>query len=149
MKNAAFVERRSVRRRLLGLIWESDMTPVKAMMAATGWLLAFGSFASMGRCYYVACQFMEQVMPWYAWSAVWTTYACVKTWRLLDGRQRPYVAIAVNTVGAFLFGGIAFATTVARWPYFWLSCFEMVVAIAALWVMMRTTVNAGHGFRGD
>lgn len=140
---------RSLRARLWVLLWESDMTPVKAIMCACAWLLALGSFASAGNCHYVACDYMEQVLPWYAWSLVWAAYASVKTWRILDGQHRPFMALGINGVGAFLFGGIATATTIARWPYVWLSAFEIVVAIASTWVLVRTTINPGHGFRGD
>lgn len=142
-------ERRALTRRLSSLVWESDTTPTKVSLVVCAWFLTVGFLSSGDNCQYAACMVVKQVVPWKAWVSVWGVYAVIKSWRVIDGKQRPLAAVLVNVIGAFLYGGIATASTVARWPHWWLSAFEITMACAAWWVLARTTINPGFGFRGD
>lgn len=142
-------ERRGMWRRLYILVWESDTTPTKLSLVIAASITAVGFWQDAGNCTYVACQYLALVLPWWAWAAIWTSYAAVKAWRIIDGTSRPNVALAINILGAFLFGGTAFSVTLARWPFIVLSSFSIAMALAATWVLARTAVNPGYGFKGD
>ncbi len=142
------VERRGPLRRVYMLVCESDTTATKLTLSIGAWLTAAGFWLDAA-CPYVACEFMESSAPWPVWAALWTLYGAAEPWRALEGVHRPRIALVVNSLGAFLWGGVAVGSTLARWPHFELSSAIIALACAAVWVLARTAVNPGYGFRGD
>lgn len=142
------VERRNLWRRLYVLVWQTDTTPTRFTLALNATILALSMWITVD-CEYVGCVYLAEIAPWKVWSIAWGTYAVLKWWRIFDGANRPRFAIFLNTFGALLYCSSAIALTMARWPFTVLSASSVVLALAACWVLMRTGINAGFGFRGD
>ncbi|MGH7605399.1 MAG: hypothetical protein ACRENK_15565 [Gemmatimonadaceae bacterium] len=142
-------EQRSIRRRFRMLVLESDPSPTKLTLCVAAGFLALGFWHDGDKCPYVACHYMERIMPWTYWGCAWTAYTLAESWRIIEGVQRPRIAWVVNLVGVLLFGGMGAAVTIARWPSVSLSAVNIALAAAACWVFARTAINPGHGFRGD
>ena len=144
-------ERRGILRRLSSVVIESEAVSTKVT------LLIFAALQSLSfwwpprseDCPMLACSGLEAIMPWKWWGTCWAVYAVAQGWRILDGVHRQGWAMVVNGFGVFMFGMVAYVVTAARWPYLTLSIPQIVLALAAIWVMMRTAINPGKGFRGD
>jgi hypothetical protein len=141
-------ESRPLGARLLSLLAESDTTPVRFLLMLFALAQAVAFYVNVD-CTYVGCKFMQAVMPFQVWGAIFAVYAAAKIWRILDGRSRPLIAGVINGWGAALFGGLATALVAARWPDWILAVPYMVFALAAVWVFARTAINPQRGFRSD
>ena len=139
---------RNMGARVHSLILESDVTPMKFGLMLFAIMQGIG-FATMPPCNLLVCRFLEEALPYHAWAALFLTYGTLKLWRTFDGKSRPFIAKIINGYGGFLFGGLALAVLVARWPYWGLAVPYFMFAIAAVWVFARTAIYPGRGFRGD
>lgn len=135
-------------RRFFMLVLETDPTATKVTLAIGAILSALGYWIDV-TCPYVDCAFLEQAAPWPIWAVAWSVYAVALIWRTLEGVHRPHIALVVNVLGVLLYGAVAVGSVLARWPHFSLSAFNIALACAAVWVLARTHVNPGYGFRGD
>jgi hypothetical protein len=130
------------------LVLESDTTATKFTLMSFAFLQG-AAFPFNASCPYIACRFLEDVMPYEVWTALFLSYAALKAWRIFDGRSRPMIARVINGYGAAMFGAFASALLVARWPFWILAVPYFVFAFAAIWVFARTAINVDRGFRGD
>lgn len=84
------------------------------------------------------------------WAALWTAHAVGMWWRLVAKKPRPYTAFCVNSLGVLLFSGAAYSIFfVMTFPIPAAIAPDVVLALAAFWVMVRTSVNSEEGWRGD
>lgn len=141
-------ERRGMGRRFHDLIWCSETSATRFTLALTATMFAVSSW-NASECPYVGCVYLGLVAPWPVWGVAWGVYAVMKWWRLFDGKSRPRIALAVNIVGSFLFWSSAIALALARAPYFTLTASAISLAFASVWVLLRTDINSGFGYRGD
>lgn len=127
--------------RIYALLIKSDPTPTKFTLCVAAIITAVGFYVDTGHCSYAACAWLNAIMPWYWWAALWTAYAVVKLWRIFDTTYRPHVALVINAVGVVIYSGAAVGAMVARWPNVYLSAFGITLALASIWVFARTAVN--------
>jgi hypothetical protein len=139
---------RTLHARVVSLVLESDLLPSRFTLMIFAALQGV-AFLTTKECPYVACEFLQDVLPYRYWAYLFLLYAVIKLWRIFDGKARPTVAKIVNGYGAALFGGFATALLVARWPYWVLVVPYIVLAASAIWVFARTAIYPGRGFRAD
>ena len=135
-------------RRLESLACETDLTAVKFILAVGGYIVGAG-FLFDRACVYVACRYIDQAAPWWVWGCVWLLYGHLALWRTFDAKHRYTISLLVNSLGVFMYGALAVGSVVARWPHWPLSSGGVTLTFAAFWVLARTAVNPGRGFRGD
>lgn len=142
-------EKRSLPSRVGDLVWRSDTTATRFSLALCAAMLAISSWTGGTDCQYIGCVYLELVAPWRWWATGWLIYAVLMGWRVFEGRNRPRIAIVVNILGALLFCASAIVLVASRWPFTTLSAASVTLAAASLWIVMRTAINQGDGFRGD
>jgi cytochrome c oxidase assembly factor CtaG len=84
------------------------------------------------------------------WACLWTVHAVGMWWRVVANRPRPYMAFCINSLGVLLFSGAAYSIFFTlTFPLPAAIAPDVVLALAAFWVMVRTSVNSEQGWRGD
>ena len=139
--------------RAWSLVAYSDTTPTKFMLAiaATCWaVLLYWPGDTFTRPVY---KYMAEVAGADAelkWAALWTIHAAGMWWRTFANKPRPYIAFCVNSLGVLLFSGAAYSIFFTlTYPIPAAIAPDIVLALAAFWVMLRTSVNSEDGWRGD
>lgn len=93
---------------------------------------------------------MAQFATENVWAALWATHAILLLWRTFSCTKRLYLGLAVNVLGVALFCGAAgaiFATLTYPVPA-GISP-DMTLALAAIWVFIRTGVQGEAGWKRD
>lgn len=136
--------------RVWSLILYSDTTPTRFMLAiaATFWcvLLAYPGH-TFDRPVYL---YMSRVAPEWMWSVVWGFHAVGMWWRTFSSVQHPVAALIINSLGVMLFTMAAisiFLTLTLPVPA--AIAADLVFAVASFWVLIRTHINNGDGWRID
>lgn len=139
--------------RIWALIAYSDTTPTRFMLAlaATAWavlLLAPGD--TMTRPVYRYMADLAGSDAELKWAALWVLHATGMWWRTFSTVPRPRIALAINSLGLGLFGGAAISIyATLTYPIPAAVAPDVVLALAALWVLARTGINGETGWRVD
>lgn len=145
-------------RRVLGRMWwliaYSETAPVRFFLAQAAALWAVALMLpgdSFNRPTFAYAQVMA---PEGVWCVAFGLYAVAAFWRVFTDAQPGggMCALAVNTVGLFLFSAMAFCVlSVGRggveFPAG--SAAHLSIAMAAMWVLVRTHVNSPRGWLND
>jgi hypothetical protein len=136
--------------RLWSLVAYSNTTPTRFMLAlaATCWaiLLAWPGDTFQRPVYF----YMSRLAPEWAWMVLWGIHAAGMWWRCLAESSSPKAALAVNVLGVFLFAGsAAMIFLTLTYPLPAAIATDIVLAMAAIWVLIRTHVNSDDGWKGD
>jgi hypothetical protein len=133
-------ERRSMARRLWMLFVSSDLAMTRFLLGLGATFVACGMWADQS-CQYASCVLLESLFPWQAWAVLWSIYSVGKFCRLFGRERKPRISLAINVLGAFLYGAFATGLTMARWPHAEGAAFTDVMAVASLWVLARTAAH--------
>jgi hypothetical protein len=139
--------------RLWSLVAYSDTTPTRFMLAlaATLWaiLLAFPGDTFSRPVY----RFMAVAVGQDAemkWCFFWTLHACGMWWRIFSSTPRPFWALAIHGLGVMLFSCTAIAIFMTlTYPLPAAIAPDIIMALAAGWVLVRTHINPEPGWRHD
>lgn len=119
----------------------SDTLPTRIFLAFAGWIWAL-SFATPGKVLDVAgFAWLGLIANEWQWFSAWLIYAIAKTWRILSGTRRVFIALVINFFGFLLFGMTAVATSFAVFPIPPVWPANIVLAMAALWLLVRTGLH--------
>lgn len=139
--------------RLWSLIAYSDTTPTRFMiaLAATCWaLLLLYPGDTFDRPVY---RYMREVVGDYAeakWCIAWAIHASGMWWRVFSSTPRPRWSLAIHTLGVLLFTSSSisiFLTLTSPLPA--AIAPDIVLSLAAFWVLVRTHINSERGWRND
>lgn len=85
------------------------------------------------------------------WASAWGLYSIALAWRTLSAAQhRLWLSLMINGAGLVLFGGAAACVVFSRvWPMPAATSGDVGLAVVACWVLMRSGVNNGPGWRND
>lgn len=138
-------------RALLLRLWLVDTTSTKVMLAIYATAVSIGLFESRGVCHLLVCEAIPYAEVWYLWACAWGVYAAIKWARTITSllhaikghnppEASPRFALAINGFGVVLCSSWTGILLVARWPYWFVACADITVALAAAWVFARTAV---------
>lgn len=117
---------------------------IAAALWAAALLLPGDSFARPTFAY------MAAVAPEGAWTAAFALYAAVTFIRIFSEWNGHVMALIINVVGASLFSAVAFAVITIPGPSFPAgAAAHCAIALAALWVLVRTSVNSPMDWQHD
>lgn len=136
--------------RFWSLIAYSDTTPTRFMLAlaATFWaILLYLPGETFGRPVY---RYMALVASEETWASFWALHAIGMWWRIFSAVDRPRLALAIHMLGAMLFTAAAVSIYLSRlYPIPAGIAPDVVLALAAGWVLVRTQVHSEKGWRRD
>lgn len=139
--------------RLWSLVAYSDTTPTRFMLAfaASLWaMLLYLPGDTFSRPVYRLMAELAGENAELKWAALWTVHAVGMWWRVVAKKPRPYIAFCINSLGVLLFSGAAYSIFFTlTFPLPAAIAPDIVLALAAFWVMVRTSVNSEQGWRGD
>jgi hypothetical protein len=136
--------------RLWYLVAYSDTTQTRFFLCITAMLWAAalalpGDSFSRPQFAYMRALASEGV-----WMLAFVLYAGAIFWRVFSDRRRQRIAMIVNAVGVTLFSSVAFSiSTLPISPIPAGAAAHWAIALAALWVFVRTNINGWNGWRHD
>lgn len=140
--------------RLWSLIAYSDTTPTRFMLALAATLWAIGLMwpgDSLERPGYLYMRWIVGDNAEFKWGLFWTLHAVGMWWRIFSSTKRLWWATAIHFLGVVLFcsSTIAiFAALTFPLPVATLG-WGTVLALASIWVMLRTHINSEPGWRHE
>jgi hypothetical protein len=139
--------------RVMSLILYSDTTPTRFLLAfaASAWaVLLFMPGDTMSRPVY---RLMAEAVGSNAetkWAILWTIHAAGMWWRTFSSVPRPWMALAIHSLGVLLFCGSCISIyATLPYPVPAAIASDFVFAVASFWVLVRTSINSEHGWRVD
>lgn len=139
--------------RLWSLVAYSDTTPTRFLLALAGAAWALFLFAPGDTFTRPVYRYMAIVAGDNAeakWAVLWALYSIGMFCRVFSSTQRPRLSLAIHVLGMLLYWG----TTVSI--YFTLTfplpaalATDIILSVAAGWVLVRTGVNSEGGWRRD
>jgi hypothetical protein len=136
--------------RIWSLVAYSDTTPTRFMLAiaASSWSLMLALPGdTFERPVY---RYMALVGPEWAWAWLWGFHAAGMWWRTFSDKPRPIAALLINMLGVMLFTSSAISIFLSlTYPLPAAVAADVVFALAAFWVLIRTHVNNASGWRID
>lgn len=140
--------------KIAGRLWhliaysKTTQTRFHLFIAASLWALALSlpgdSFARPTFAY------MAAIAPEAWWTAAFAIYAVVTFIRIFTDWNGHATALIINAVGATLFCAVAFAVITLPGPNFPAgSAAHCALALASIWVLIRTHVNSPKDWQHD
>lgn len=94
--------------------------------------------------------YMRAIAPEGAWMLAFVIYAGATYWRVFADTPRPMAGFVVNGLGLVLFAAVAVSIgTLPITPVPAGAAAHFTIALAALWVFVRTNINSPKGWRND
>jgi hypothetical protein len=120
-------------------------------LAASAWaVLLFIPGDTMSRPVY---RLMAEVVGSNAetkWAILWTVHAVGMWWRTFSSVPRPWMALAIHSLGVLLFLWLVhFHLRNASVSRARCDCNGLCICVASFWVLVRTSINSEHGWRVD
>lgn len=142
---------------LAGRVWylvafsDTTQTRLFLVMAAALWVIALAipgdSFTRPTFAYMSAIVGPHAEMKWLAAFAI---YALTGAWRIFSSAPGRVSSLVINALGVALFSAVAFSVaTLPGVPFPAGSAAHVAIALAAMWVLVRTHVNSPTGWRHD
>jgi hypothetical protein len=86
----------------------------------------------------------------FKWAAAWAVAAVGMFWRVFATQTRPFVALLINSYYFMLYAVVLTAVFLTRpFPLPAAMAADLVCLFASGWVLVRTHVNSGAGWRRD
>lgn len=84
------------------------------------------------------------------WLGAFALYAVAASWRLFSSAPGKASSLVINSLGVAIFSSVAFAVaTLPGVPFPAGSAAHVAIALAAMWVLVRTHVNSPAGWEHD
>lgn len=136
--------------RLWSLIAYSDTTPTRFMLAGAGMMWGFFLFlpgATFDRPVY---RYMAMLAGETHWAALWLTYSLLMWWRIFSASNAHLWSLVINILGAMLYTTTSVSIYLTlTYPFPAAIATELILALAAGWVLVRTNINPEGGWRRD
>jgi hypothetical protein len=128
-----------------GVFWQSHLTNVRMLLAlaSLGWALAIITNPDVLHIY--PYQYMPLVMPTWLWVALFAAHFVGTFWRIFDGTSRLRWALAVNTLGCFLWITLTICVNLRAGHFIPGSCLEVVTCCFSAWALVRTGLGKDVG----
>lgn len=140
-------------RRAWSIIAYSDTTQTRFFLALTAamWTVALllpGDSFTRATFTYMAAMSGDHAEI--KWTTAFGVYSMLAFWRVFSSVRHKWISIIINAIGVALYSTVAFSVvTLPGIPFPAGAAAHCSIALAALWVMIRTQVNSIPGWRDE